>query len=187
MSKRSKLMQLCNLHDYDRTSHCFSDSTHQTCCMLGPEARKYADESGNPIGTAANNAYKAGNKKQTKKNLKPWCTCIGSGVCSDYATKFNDGTHIKFVNKPGDNDTIYQNIHPECEEHVRSKLGYYFHFTPGIFGKHDKCNEERKNKIQSININNKLSQKKNINKNLKNNRKNTNNKKKKNRNIRNKK
>mgnify|MGYP001796593804 CR=1 FL=1 len=28
-------------------------STHHTCCLLGPEARAYADASGNPIGTAA--------------------------------------------------------------------------------------------------------------------------------------
>ena len=36
--------------NYRPTSHCFNDATHHTCCLLGPEARKYADASGNPIG-----------------------------------------------------------------------------------------------------------------------------------------
>lgn len=36
--------------NYRPTSHCFNDRTHHTCCLLGPEARKYADASGNPIG-----------------------------------------------------------------------------------------------------------------------------------------
>ena len=52
-------MNICGLPmDYNPTSHCFADGTHQTCCMLGPEARKYADESGNPIGSAAKKAFK---------------------------------------------------------------------------------------------------------------------------------
>jgi hypothetical protein len=53
-NKRNKLLDTCKLpQNYDETSHCFNDSTHQTCCMLGPKARKYADSSGNPIGKAS--------------------------------------------------------------------------------------------------------------------------------------
>jgi hypothetical protein len=57
MSKREQLLEKCGLPNYNKTSHCFSDSTHHTCCMLGPEARKYADNSGNPIGIASENAF----------------------------------------------------------------------------------------------------------------------------------
>ena len=47
--KRDKLMEVCGMpKNYNPTSHCFNDSTHHTCCMLGPKAKKYADESGNP-------------------------------------------------------------------------------------------------------------------------------------------
>lgn len=43
-SKRDKLMKMYGLPtNYNETSQCFADSTHQTCCMLGPEARKYTD------------------------------------------------------------------------------------------------------------------------------------------------
>jgi hypothetical protein len=44
MSTREQLLEKCGLPKYNKTSHCFSDSTHHTCCMLGPEARKYADK-----------------------------------------------------------------------------------------------------------------------------------------------
>jgi hypothetical protein len=57
MSSREKLLEKCGLPNYNKTSHCFSDSTHHTCCMLGPEARKYADNSGNPIGIASEDAF----------------------------------------------------------------------------------------------------------------------------------
>ena len=41
--------------DYRQTSHCFADSTHHTCCMLGPEGTEttkfslYPSDSGHPI------------------------------------------------------------------------------------------------------------------------------------------
>ena len=131
-SKRDKLMKMCGLPtNYDETSHCFADGTHQTCCMLGPEARKYADKSGNPIGKAselANNYYRS----NTKMNLKPWCTCFGSKVCSYYSQKFNDGTYIKFVNNPSSSDTVRKNIYPECEGYFRDKFSIKKHGTPGI-------------------------------------------------------
>ena len=47
-----------------RTDHCFTDGTHQTCCMVGKKARTYADNSGNPIGELAELAsYILTNKK----------------------------------------------------------------------------------------------------------------------------
>ena len=61
--KRKKLMKLCGLHDYSDTSHCFTDSTHHTCCLLGPDARKFADSTCNSIGTAAEKAYNLKKKK----------------------------------------------------------------------------------------------------------------------------
>lgn len=126
-NKREKLMSICGLpSNYNETSHCFADSTHQTCCMLGPEARKYADNSGNPIGRAAELANK-GNSK-----LKPWCTCFGSKVCSYYSKKFNDGTHIKFVNNPSSPNMIRKHISPDCEGYFRDKFSIKKHGTPGI-------------------------------------------------------
>ena len=41
---------------------------HHTCCMLGPKARKYADNSGNPIGTAAKKAFKAHKKRERQRS-----------------------------------------------------------------------------------------------------------------------
>lgn len=141
-NKRSKLMKLCGLPlDYDETSHCFADGTHQTCCMLGPEARKYADESGNPIGEASEKANKYlflsdnnrnKNENKNKRVLKPWCTCFGSKVCSYYSKKFNDGTHIKFVNNPNSTNEIREKISPDCEGYFRNKFSIVSHRTPGI-------------------------------------------------------
>ena len=71
MSKRKKLLNLCELPDISQrvnTTHCFNDLTHQTCCMLGPKARKYADKTGNPIGKASKKAHKV--FKKSKKNNK---------------------------------------------------------------------------------------------------------------------
>ena len=61
----------CGLPNYDKTSHCFSDSTHHTCCMLDPEARKYADNSGNPIGIASEDSFYLRYGKKPDK-LAPW-------------------------------------------------------------------------------------------------------------------
>jgi hypothetical protein len=62
LDKISKLREKCGLpQDYSETGHCFADGTHQTCCMLGPEAREYADNSGNPIGAASIRAFEAKN------------------------------------------------------------------------------------------------------------------------------
>lgn len=125
-SRRNQLMNLCGLPDVTYTSHCFNDNTHQTCCILGPEARKYANSSGNPIGVVAE-------KANPGKNLTPWCTCAGSKVCSYYSKKFNDGTHIKFINDEK-NQYIYDfEKNPNYDEHsIVKNIGIISHKTPGI-------------------------------------------------------
>ena len=132
--KREKLMNICGLPmDYTPTSHCFADGTHQTCCMLGPEARKYADDSGNPIGTAAKKAFNEYmGRDPNEDELTPWCTCFGSEVCSFYSKKFNDGTHIRFVNNPQSDSDIRSDVSPNCEGYFRKKFSIVSHATPGI-------------------------------------------------------
>ena len=132
--KRQKLMNICGLPmDYTPTSHCFSDGTHQTCCMLGPEARKYADESGNPIGSAAKKAFKEYmGRDPNDDELTPWCTCFGSEVCSFYSNKFNDGTHLRFVNNPQSDTDVRSDVSPNCEGYFRKKFSIIGHRTPGI-------------------------------------------------------
>ena len=132
-SKPKSLLQLCGLDKGLQTSHCFNDYTHQTCCLLGGKARKYADMTGNPIGKISSNIFKNYFKRKPKHNdLTPWCTCIGSKVCSFYAEKFNDGTHIKFINKRNTN-FILKGFNTNCEENIRHRLGYQSHKTPGIY------------------------------------------------------
>jgi hypothetical protein len=116
---RKQLLNMCNLPDIPETSHCFSDSTHHTCCNLGPKAREYADNSGNPIGTASVNAL---GRIPKNDELVPWCTCTGSKVCSYYKNKFNDGTDIKFI---GNTNTLN-------EDDGINKLNISRHKTPGI-------------------------------------------------------
>jgi len=64
-------------------------------------------------------------------DLPPWCTCVGSKVCSYYASKFNDGTHIKFINAHDNNYLIYD-FDTACEQHLLTDLGYPSHLTPGV-------------------------------------------------------
>jgi hypothetical protein len=109
------------------TSHCFNDVTHHTCCLLGGEAREYADKTGNPIGKASEEAFLETYGFAPEKNtLTPWCTCMGSKVCSYYAKLFGktDGTHIKFLNtKTGDIDF-------SGDEDANAQV---IHTTPGVF------------------------------------------------------
>ena len=116
---RKQLLEKCGLPDISSTSHCFSDSTHHTCCQLGAKAREYADSSGNPIGTASVNAL---GRAPKDGELVPWCTCTGSKVCSYYKNKFNDGTNIKFI---GDTNTLN-------EDEGIEKLNITRHKTPGV-------------------------------------------------------
>ena len=128
-------MEKCGLPETYETSHCFNDSTHHTCCMLGPEARKYADESDNPIGSASLKAFRKKFNRNPNQNEKTgWCTCFGSEVCSFYANKFNDGTHIKFINNPYKNN-IVKNVSPKCEGYFRNKFNVESHGTPGVKNK----------------------------------------------------
>ena len=125
MSKRSVLMEKCGLPDTYETSHCFNDSTHQTCCHLGPEARKYADNSGNPIGKASLKAfYDKNNRHAENDELTPWCTCFGSKVCSYYADKFNDGTHIEFLNDMKTNDVLKSKAMDKFKEYTFGKYNH---------------------------------------------------------------
>ena len=142
-NKKGKLMNVCGLpKNYQATSHCFNDSTHHTCCMLGPKARKYADNSGNPIGTAAKKAFKVHKKRNAKDlDLTPWCTCFGSEVCSFYAKKFNDGTHIKLINDPNSGTDIAYKPSANCEGFFRDKFNVDSHGTPGV------------NKVENVNSN----------------------------------
>lgn len=128
---KNNLLNECGLPNTVNTSHCFSDSTHYTCCMLGPKARAYADKSGNPIGKASVKAYqiKTGKKKVKDKTLTPWCTCTGSEVCSYYAKKFNDGTHIKFINNPKNQKAVNK---PKSETFYKNIFNIMSHRTPGI-------------------------------------------------------
>ena len=133
-NKRQKLMKLCGLPENEySTSHCFADSTHQTCCMLGPVARREADLSGNPIGKASKLAFIKKNKRNPTDNDKtPWCTCLGSKVCSQYAKKYKDGTRIKFINNPRSVSEIVEEVSPDCEGNFRDKFKVGKHLTPGI-------------------------------------------------------
>tara|TARA_Y100000389_G_scaffold203258_1_gene251103 strand:+ start:4394 stop:5149 length:756 start_codon:yes stop_codon:yes gene_type:complete len=127
---RKDLLKLCGLPETIETSHCFADGTHHTCCELGPEARNYADRSGNPIGKASEKVSLK--MRKNSKDTKPWCTCTGSKVCSNYANKFKDGTKIKFINNPN-NDKIASNVSPLKEEYYRRKFNIYSHRTPGVY------------------------------------------------------
>lgn len=154
MSKREYLMKKCGLPNTYETSHCFADSTHQTCCMLGPQARKYANKSGNPIDKPSIRAFTKFNGNPPRPNdLTPWCTCFGSKVCSYYANKFNDGTHIKFLNNNKHKNQILTNIPKKaaCEEYARQALNINSHNTPGIIAangdNHETCSAKE---IQSI-------------------------------------
>ena len=135
--KVSKLKKMCGIPINDRsTRHCFADGTHQTCCLLGPKARKYADRSGNGIGKLSVNSFKKFKKQQgygdfNKKDTSAWCTCLGSRVCSYYAKKFKDGTKIKFINDRN-TDEIADNPPSKCEAYYGDKFLTDPHGTPGI-------------------------------------------------------
>lgn len=119
-------LSFCGLPKINSTSHCFNDQTHRTCCLLGKKAREYSNQSGNPIGKASEEAFYIQNGfKPNEYMLTPWCSCIGSKVCSFYSEKFGkeDGTHIKFLeNKNG--DIIF--------DRDENKNLIYKHQTPGI-------------------------------------------------------
>ena len=136
--QQATALEACGLPDpnYGPTRHCFVDSTHHTCCMLGPRARAYSDNSGNPIGTAASKALAARRgHPPAGDELAPWCTCFGSLVCSYYAELFDDGTHVAFVHEPNSDPVAGALDVPksrECEDKVRQYFAVEAHGTPGV-------------------------------------------------------
>ena len=131
--KKNKLLNLCGLPISRDTEHCFNDSTHHTCCKLGPKAREYSEKTNNPIGKISEKSYKKKYKKSvSNKDLTSWCTCFGSEVCSFYANKFNDGTHIEFINVPNSSTKIIKNVNKNCEGYYRDTLDIQSHSTPGV-------------------------------------------------------
>jgi hypothetical protein len=138
---RHNLLNLCGLPNKYQTTHCYNDGTHHTCCMLGKKARDYSNISGNPIGKVSvemfKKYYKLSNNEFNENTLTPWCTCVGSSVCSYYSDKFNDGTHIKFINNNKKNE-VYYNFDNQCEKDISSNI-YNRHSTPGIKNRTYKC------------------------------------------------
>ena len=139
--KVDKLLDMCQLpKNYEATSHCFNDDTHQTCCMLSPETRRKADATRNKIGQVSVDAYLEylkQNKKPipTKEELAnldtPWCTCLGSQVCSNYKSNVNNNTNIKFVNNK-QNKNIVKNPLAKCEKYLADKFITRSHKTPDV-------------------------------------------------------
>ena len=163
-NKALKLLKKCNLPNNSSTRHCFRDNTHQTCCMLSPEVRKHADETGNPIGKISLKAYKEFLKENNleipsdevlKKMSTPWCTCLGAQVCKNYKfrnNKVDEKMSIKFINDK-QTDNIVVNPSPQCELHYSDKYLTINHRTPGVeeSGNNyssERCNREKK--IQQI-------------------------------------
>jgi len=145
---RKSFLKKCGLPDVAQTSHCFNDETHHTCCLLGKNARNYADSTGNPIGKLSESIQSKDEKKTKSKSkskkLVPWCTCTGSKVCSFYAQKFgkSDGTHIKFIGSLKPNKTKKKNTNNIKNNSVNNsnwnennaidRLKLLQHKTPGI-------------------------------------------------------
>ncbi len=137
---RKKLLDKCGLPDIPETQHCFNDSTHHTCCEIGPLARNYADSSGNPIGNLADNVFQQLPNNHPKKayyqktGRRPWCTCFGSKVCGKYSEKYPNDTKIRFMNSPIDDRIVNEiNVHSnDTEEQIRKKFKVNSHGTPGV-------------------------------------------------------
>lgn len=111
------------------TQHCFSDSTHHTCCALGPKSREYSIKSGNPIGSAAETVTPV--STSSSREVRPWCTCSGSQVCQYYAQKHRDGTRIIFMYNVH-NKAVYYNVPSHLESTMAQKFNIAFHRTPGV-------------------------------------------------------
>jgi hypothetical protein len=128
---RKSLLAKCGLPDIEQTSHCFNDETHHTCCLLGKNARNYADSTGNPIGKLSESIQNGSKTRSKSKTLVPWCTCTGSKVCSFYSQKFgkSDGTHIKFIGslKPKKTKKKWN------ENNAINRLQLLKHKTSGVF------------------------------------------------------
>lgn len=143
--RQKSLRKACFGESYNHRSvqHSFgSDKTHNLCCQLGEKASEYADNSGNPIGTAA--------KKLHSKNK--WSTCMGSNVCSYYAEEFNkketegNKTEPLFATSPDLYKlSTYIPSNVNCEAYAAEQLSMSSHGTPGIRtrGKSELCTEKK--------------------------------------------
>ena len=140
-SKQQRLQEMCGLPDSPETSHCFADSTHHTCCMLGPKTQKGIKGTGNDLTPSAKKAYmkKHGlTESQLETKLAnedislPWCTCTGSSVCSQYDRDFGD-TKISFINNPKSySGEVAKDIGTNCEKYVKDLYDIRTHGTPSI-------------------------------------------------------
>jgi hypothetical protein len=161
---RQKLLRKCVLPDIPETQHCFADSTHHTCCMLGAKSREYADSSGNPIGALSvrvqgGKTTKASKTSKTSGKLVPWCTCTGSKVCSYYSNKFGkmDGTRIKFIGTLKPRRTHKKNQMKQEGKQGNSKQGNGKNKT-GKNSKKNARNNSRKNTLVEWNEDNAIQQ-----------------------------
>ena len=66
---REYLLDKCGLPNVPQTRHCFNDGTHHTCCELSQEARKYADDSNNPIGKLSEDVFNQLPNDHPKKKI----------------------------------------------------------------------------------------------------------------------
>lgn len=137
-----------------RVQHGFEDATHNACCLLGPKTRKGADATGNPIGKLSAD-IDALDPDVVPSAMKPWTTCMGSAVCSEYGQKYGDA-YLKFAVSP-DKSQWYLPPHgtrlsPACEHFLQEEVfGGSRHSTPGIapLAAGAKCSEEDRARIRA--------------------------------------
>ena len=122
--------------------HSFGvDHTHNLCCDLGPKSKRYADASGNRIGALSESIDRG------SKSTSAWSTCMGSNVCTAYASKFRDGTHARFATNKALTKLITDiPSNPDCEAYAATLLSAPRHGTPGIRTRGDpsKCKEKER-------------------------------------------
>lgn len=122
-----------------KVGHSFGeDATHNLCCRLGPQARAYADSSGNRIGEASRDVRPEG-------PFTHWSTCMGSNVCGAYQDMFDDGTGALFAtNRELTALAVALPPGQDCEAMTAQRLHTASHGTPGIRTRGDpsKCTRE---------------------------------------------
>ena len=128
-ARQEKLRKRCFGSSWQDTKlgHSFGeDATHNLCCALGPDARAYADKSGNPIGRASEDVHRRG-------DMTRWSTCMGSNVCGAYASRFDDGTEPLFAtNRQLTKVALDIEPTPHCEARAAKALRTKSHRTPGV-------------------------------------------------------
>ena len=116
--------------------HAFGDETHNMCCLLGPQSRAYADDSGNPIGNLSETVAQTAPTEVADSAMVSWSSCMGSNVCSYYGKRFGD-SYAKFAVSP-DKTKMWVPTHgsiitPECEKFLQEDVFKgTSHLTPGI-------------------------------------------------------